>query len=162
MERWTWDETAIRLRIQNHEETEFGYDMLCKEYEDLSTIQIRRADIIFKETLSVELGGVTCVLHHIGGPHSPDSTICLIPEDGVLFLGDSYGKDMMGLDWDYNPNDREHFRRTLHALPYARDKIVDYCKYLMDMDFTVCVGGHTDPMSKESLLTYIAQQPVSG
>ena len=44
--------------------------------------------ITFKDTLSVDLGGVTVSLSYLGPAHTNDSIIALVDQDGVLFAGD--------------------------------------------------------------------------
>ena len=60
------------------------------------------ADILFDQTLTVELGGLTCQLIHLGGEHSEDSTAVYCPQEGVLFLGDGLCQEMFHGEWSYD------------------------------------------------------------
>lgn len=94
MQTWSWDDASRKNRLDRGVKIAFCHETILREYPDPSQIQIWTADIIFDACLSLDLGGVTCELIHVGGPHSGDSVICYIPSDGFVFLGDSYGKDL--------------------------------------------------------------------
>ncbi|MNI69256.1 hypothetical protein D3C73_1249930 [compost metagenome] len=66
------------------------------EYGDIRTIATGSPEIIFNGNLTVDLGGVTCELRHVGGDHAADSCILYVPEDKVLFLGDALGPSVYG------------------------------------------------------------------
>ena len=54
-------------------------------------------DIVYKDSMEIDLGGVTCVLRSVEGSHTDDSTIIYIPKEKVMFLGDCiYGKYFKG------------------------------------------------------------------
>ena len=46
------------------------------------------ADVVFDHGLELRLGGVTVHVSHVGGDHSPDSSVMWVDPDGLLFLGD--------------------------------------------------------------------------
>jgi glyoxylase-like metal-dependent hydrolase (beta-lactamase superfamily II) len=52
------------------------------------TIEVAPADIVFKDGLDIELGGVSVRVRHVGGDHSADSSVMYVEPDRVLFLGD--------------------------------------------------------------------------
>ncbi|OKP85700.1 MBL fold metallo-hydrolase [Paenibacillus sp. P32E] len=66
------------------------------EYGDNRNITVVKPDIVFTESINVDLGGVTCELSHVGGDHSADSCILHVKEDNVLFLGDALGPSVYG------------------------------------------------------------------
>jgi glyoxylase-like metal-dependent hydrolase (beta-lactamase superfamily II) len=45
-------------------------------------------EIVFDDGVEVDLEGVTGQMIHVGGDHSPDSSVVFIPEERVVFLGD--------------------------------------------------------------------------
>lgn len=51
-------------------------------------VEVAPADIIFRDELEFDLGGVTVRVCHIGGDHSADSCVIHVEPDGVLFMGD--------------------------------------------------------------------------
>jgi glyoxylase-like metal-dependent hydrolase (beta-lactamase superfamily II) len=52
------------------------------------TVEVAPADIVFHDGLDIELGGVTIRVRHVGGDHSPDSSVMYVEPDRLLFLGD--------------------------------------------------------------------------
>ena len=52
------------------------------------TVEVVPADIVFEESLEIDVGGVTVHVQHVGGDHSPDSSVMFVEPDRVLFLGD--------------------------------------------------------------------------
>jgi glyoxylase-like metal-dependent hydrolase (beta-lactamase superfamily II) len=51
-------------------------------------VEVAPADIVFEETIEIDVGGVTVDVRHVGGDHSADSCVMFVRPDGVLFLGD--------------------------------------------------------------------------
>lgn len=72
------------------------------EYGDVTTIKVMPPDILFTDSITIDLGGVTCELRHIGGDHSADSCLLYIKEDNVLFLGDALGPSVYGGPMKYS------------------------------------------------------------
>jgi glyoxylase-like metal-dependent hydrolase (beta-lactamase superfamily II) len=66
------------------------------EYGSPRVITVDTPDIIFNGSITVDLGGVTCELSHVGGDHSADSCVLHVIEDKVLFLGDALGPSVYG------------------------------------------------------------------
>jgi len=52
------------------------------------SVEVAPADILFQEGLDIHLGGATVRVRHVGGDHSPDSSVMYVEPDRVLFLGD--------------------------------------------------------------------------
>lgn len=134
MQKWEWSGEAMAERIKSGEDIEFCSDMIAKEYEDRSQIAIKTADVLFEDALTLDLGGVTCKLVRIGGPHSSDSTIVFLPEEKIVFLGDCAAQDV------YN------------GWVYDQEKLIKLMHDLSALDFDLCVGGHCEPWTKEMLL----------
>lgn len=47
-------------------------------------------EVTFTEHHRIALGGVIVELEHVGGGHSPDSTVVRVPSERAVFLGDCY------------------------------------------------------------------------
>ena len=73
MTSWKWDDRSMQERLESGEDIEFCHHMVKREYPDRSIITVKTADIVFSDTLTIDLGGVTAELSHIAGPHSEDS-----------------------------------------------------------------------------------------
>jgi glyoxylase-like metal-dependent hydrolase (beta-lactamase superfamily II) len=52
------------------------------------TVEVVPADIVFRDGLDIELGGVTVSVRHVGGNHCAESSVMHVEPDHVLFLGD--------------------------------------------------------------------------
>lgn len=89
-----WHDEGLEQRVQNGTEIPFCRDMIRAELpESNRRVTIRPADMVFEDTLLLDLGGVSCEIVHVGGEHAPDSAVIYAyPSDnragGVLFLGD--------------------------------------------------------------------------
>ena len=86
---YDWNDVALDARVEAGTEIAFCRDMIKAELPDRSVLTLRTPDIVFNEFLGIDLGGVRCELHHVGGDHAADSSVLYVPEDKVLFLGDS-------------------------------------------------------------------------
>jgi glyoxylase-like metal-dependent hydrolase (beta-lactamase superfamily II) len=42
----------------------------------------------FEDEVQIDLGGITCIIKHVGGDHADDSVVIYIKEEKILFLGD--------------------------------------------------------------------------
>ena len=141
----------MQRRLQTGEDILFCDDFIRKEYKgDLSAIpQFRTADILFEETKTLDLGGVTAQLIHVGGPHSEDSVVCYVSEEKFVFLADSAGKDLYGIPWDYDPNDQAASDLAMERMPDDPVRLRKYRKALEQLDFKRCLKGHA-PCSSRS------------
>lgn len=132
MATWEWNDAAVNERLQSGEEVPFCAEMMRREYDgELGRIRVRPADVLFDEHIVVALGGVSCELLRVGGPHADDSVICFVPEEKALFLGDFSGE-------------------ALHPEPKSvyRDKLREGIAMLRAIDFAVAVEGHWTHESK--------------
>ncbi|MGN8938411.1 MBL fold metallo-hydrolase [Bittarella sp. HCP28S3_D9] len=102
MAGYTWDDDALARRVAQGEEIAFCAENIKREFGAQRAIAVQGADILFDQTLTVELGGLTCQLIHLGGEHSEDSTVVYCPQEGVLFLGDGLCQEMFHGEWSYD------------------------------------------------------------
>ena len=151
MARWKWDDEAMAERLATGEEIVFCDEMVKREYPDRSQIKVIPADIVFDGSMKIDLGGITCQLIHIKGPHSSDAIVCYIPEEKFMFLGDSNGKDLYGKPWHFDIEHEEDFMDEIAKVPYDKDLVDNYLNLLNTLDFDKCIGGHADIMTKEEL-----------
>ena len=89
-----WSDAALDERVAAGTEIAFCRDMLKAEMPDRSALVIRPPEIIFEDQLTLDLGGVTCSIMHVGGDHAHDSSIVAVPDDRVAFLGDCFYDDL--------------------------------------------------------------------
>lgn len=85
---YDWSDAALDQRVASGEEIAFCADNIKLELPEPRDVKIALAEIIFRDSLEIDLGGVTCRLQHVGGDHSRDSCVAFIERDRVLFLGD--------------------------------------------------------------------------
>jgi len=85
----------IRARTQVNEIDEFGMQMadVFRRRSDamrelLEGAQFRKADIVFDDQYSLDLGGVTVKIFAMGSNHTPGDTVTLVEQDDVMFSGD--------------------------------------------------------------------------
>lgn len=89
------DEELERL-VQEGTISEGSAEHIRLEYGSPRVITVCPPDLIFSGSITVDLGGVTCKLNHVGGDHSADSCVLHVIEDKVLFLGDALGPSVYG------------------------------------------------------------------
>ena len=136
MQKWQWDDASMRKRIEMGEDSEFCFIHICKEYPDRSLIRVEQAKISFTGEMKIDLGGVTAVLKEIVSPHAEDCVVIFVPEDGLLFLGDSYCAVPVGEDWIYD-----------------KELLGEYINWLEGEDFKIAIKSHQPPQTKAELLT---------
>ncbi|MBR5310398.1 MAG: MBL fold metallo-hydrolase [Oscillospiraceae bacterium] len=149
--KWNWDDASMEERIQNREDIVFCSEMIKREYPNRDEIKVVGADLVFDGSIKIDLGGVSCELIHAKGPHSEDSVICFIPEDKIMFLGDSNCKDLYGKPWDFDIEHEEDFLENIAKIPYDKELVQEYLSLLDNFDFELCISGHCEPFSKNEL-----------
>lgn len=108
-----------------------------KEYDECDCLNIVLSDIAYSNEMIIDLGGITAKIFHTVSPHSEDTTCIYVPEERVLFLGDSTSEDFF--NDGYMDKDKLNFLiRTIHSID---------CQY--------CVLSHCEPLEKEDLLYYL-------
>lgn len=147
----SWKDADIQKRVQEGSEIEFCYQKMKREYaKGTEKIKVVPANMEFKRSKTLDLGGVTVILSHVGGPHSNDGVVCYIPQDKVLFLGDSSGKDLYGKPWTFDIDHEEDFEKNVGEIPYDKDILKAYLEKLGTFDFDTCVYGHSEPCEREA------------
>ncbi len=116
MAGFDWSDAALDQRVADGTEIAFCRDMLKLEWPDRSSLVIRPPGIGVMSQIDVDLGGVTACFIHVGGDHSPDSSVVHIPEDRVMFLGDCLGDDL-----HHGPR-----RLTTTLFPALLDRVLSY------------------------------------
>jgi glyoxylase-like metal-dependent hydrolase (beta-lactamase superfamily II) len=94
MSEFDWSDAALDQRVRDGLEIEFCRDMIKAELPNRSRLFIQPPEIAISERVSVDLGEVSCKLIHVGGDHSHDSMVALVPEEGIAFLGDCIYEDL--------------------------------------------------------------------
>ena len=107
---YSWDDDALKARVQQGLEIEFCATAIQKEFGANRSIHITLPTLTFKDELTIDLGGVHAVMKHVGGDHAADSVVVYIPEEKVLFLGDALYANLYAPSWRMTPE------RTMHLI----------------------------------------------
>ncbi len=112
MTTYTWDDAALDARVAAGLENPFCRDMIRAEMPSRDALVVRTAEVVFRNRVEIDLGGVRCLIEHVGGEHANDSCVVYIPEENVLFLGDCLYGDIEG---EYS-HDAEAFAELVGTL----------------------------------------------
>lgn len=127
-----YDKDSLMKRIQEKKEISFCSENILKVYGDAGEgIHIVPASLLYEQELTLDLGGVTAVLHHFPSDHSDDATSIFIKEDRVLLLGDAMCEEF-------------YADRPFHT-PEAVLAQFDYIDSLGDIDWYLL--SHAVPMN---------------
>lgn len=141
MQNWGWTENDMNIRIENRVDTEFCKNNIIKEYDSLDEIKVVTGDIIFKNELTINLGGIECFIKHIQSPHTDDSVIVYVPSEKIVFVGDADCGDYTNLNGKYD-----------------KLKLKSYIDFIQTLDFDKYVIGHDEMESKETAMRYLYEQ----
>jgi glyoxylase-like metal-dependent hydrolase (beta-lactamase superfamily II) len=83
-----WSDEALEGRVASGETSPQHAANVKAELPSPRRVRIAHADIVFRDGVRFELGGVRVEARHVGGDHADDSTLAFVEPDGVLFLGD--------------------------------------------------------------------------
>lgn len=91
-----WSDETLERLVHEQILNEGSSSDIKLEYGDKRNITIVEPDILFKDSIRVELGGVSCEVQWVGGDHTSDACYVYVQEDQVLFLGDALGPSVYG------------------------------------------------------------------
>ncbi|MFC7687769.1 MBL fold metallo-hydrolase [Ureibacillus sp. GCM10028918] len=129
---FSWSDEALAERVKEGIEIEFCAKAIKEEFKDHRDIKIVLPDVTFEKRLEIDLGGVTCIVQHVGGDHASDSVIVYIVEEKILFLGDCIYPNL------YSPKINYTIEETLRLL-----------EELEHFDADTYILSHQMPLSKE-------------
>jgi glyoxylase-like metal-dependent hydrolase (beta-lactamase superfamily II) len=84
-----WSDEALDARLAAGEVTQFHVDNVRQELPSPRDVSIAPADIVFSDSLTFDLGGVTVRAQHLANDHTDDGCVLFVLPDRVLFLGDA-------------------------------------------------------------------------
>ena len=152
---WHWDHafgmhrisglSAANVRTEHHlkemaeeislsgTERFFSIDpSIGKEYAGGEPVVIVGPDIVFDGAMTLDPGGIRVQLITSVSPHTDDSTLVFIPEEKVLFLGDSTSGEFP--TWEADPEKKAALLGTLNKIDADR-----------------FIHGHWEPVSREQI-----------
>lgn len=140
MSRWTWSLPAMEERLRTGEDILFCHECILKEYPDLSAIRVSPGQVVYQDSLILDLGGVHAHLLRLENSHADDCSIVFVPEEKVVFLG------------DITCDDLHHQPPCIHQSRFAALR-----RSLTELDFSLAVDGHNECVStKEEVLKDMA------
>ncbi|TCS93230.1 MBL fold metallo-hydrolase [Hazenella coriacea] len=135
---FTWADEDLDQRVKEGVESSFCAEMIKKEYGPNREISIVTPEITFPSKLEIDLGNIHCLVEHVGGDHSSDSSVIFVKEEKVLFLGDCLYPDLYA----------EQPRYTVDQVLSLLDKLESY-------DANIYVLSHELPLSKSQFQGYV-------
>lgn len=92
-----WSDEGLDRRVAAGQVSAQEAADVKRELPSPRTVEVAPADIVFRDRLEIELGGVTVRVRHVGGDHSAESSVMFIEPDRVLFLGDCMYESPVGV-----------------------------------------------------------------
>ena len=83
-----WSDAALDARVATGQASPQHAANVKAELPSPRTVEVAPADVVFRDGLDVELGGVTVRVRHVGGNHCAESSVMYVEPDRMLFLGD--------------------------------------------------------------------------
>ena len=111
------------------------------EYNDFREVDIVLPDIIYEDQIRLDLGGVTAIARKTVNAHSKDGSVIFIPEEKVVFLGDSMYTELVGPDWIDHPELVEQYYHELEKL-----------------DFDTAFPAHTEHISRKQMFSELKER----
>ncbi|AYE53437.1 MBL fold metallo-hydrolase (plasmid) [Priestia megaterium NCT-2] len=101
LQELSWEDQYLDQRVEEGTEIPFCSEAIKKELGDCRDVFLPLPDITFDNRMTVNLGGVNCLIEHVGGDHAADSCIIYVLEEKVLFLGDCMYANLYSKNWSY-------------------------------------------------------------
>lgn len=87
--------------------------------------------------LLLDLGGLTARIFYTVSPHSEDTVCIYVPEEKILFLGDSICEDFFNDGY------------------MDKEKLQNLIDMISETDCVYCILSHAEPLTKDDLLRYL-------
>ena len=109
---FSYDNRSLKSYVNTNQMSAMCMNIIQADMPNRDSFKLKSPDIIFENTLTIDLGNKLCILEKIKSTHSEDSTVIYIPDEKVIFLGDcAYGT---------TTNSLFHFKQSL-LLPMIKD-----------------------------------------
>jgi glyoxylase-like metal-dependent hydrolase (beta-lactamase superfamily II) len=110
--RYSLDDRSLQIYVDSNQMSTMCMKTIQTEMPNRDSFKLNSPDIIFENTLTIDLGNKVCILEKIKSTHTDDSTIIYIPDEKVIFLGDcTYGT---------TTNSLFHYKQSM-LLPMIKD-----------------------------------------
>jgi len=84
-----WSDEALDRRLAAGEVSQFHVANVKQELPAPRDVRVAAADVVFDDSLTLELGGVTVGARHLANDHTDDGCVLFVEPDRVLFVGDA-------------------------------------------------------------------------
>ncbi|CAG9607574.1 MBL fold metallo-hydrolase [Pseudoneobacillus rhizosphaerae] len=110
--RYSFDDISLQQYVKSNQMSTMCMKTIQTDMPNRDSFKLNSPDVIFENTLSIDLGNKVCILEKIKSTHTDDSTIIYIPDEKVIFLGDcAYGT---------TTNSLFHYKQSM-LLPMIKD-----------------------------------------
>lgn len=134
LQAMTWDDKSLDRYVEEKVFSEFNVSCIKNQIPDRSSFSIGDLDVMFEDSMEIDLGGITCIIKHVGGDHTPDSSIVYVPEEKVMFLGDCiYGSRYNGV------------------YGYTKEKLHPMIEYISSYEAEHYIISHEELFTKEQI-----------
>ncbi|MFP4385113.1 MAG: MBL fold metallo-hydrolase [Spirochaetia bacterium] len=131
-----WNNAGLDKMVENGIMSPFNAECLRREMPNEAERIIGPVDRQFTDTLEIDLGELHCLIEHIGGTHTEDSSVLFVPEQKVLFPGDCiYGRRING---EYG---------------YRLEELIQMTEKLRSYDAEYFLVSHEEPMKRDEFFS---------
>jgi glyoxylase-like metal-dependent hydrolase (beta-lactamase superfamily II) len=110
--RYSFDDRSLQQYVKSNQMSTMCMKTIQTDMPNRDSFKLNSPDVIFENTLTIDLGNKVCILEKIKSTHTDDSTIIYIPDEKVIFLGDcAYGT---------TTNSLFHYKQSM-LLPMIKD-----------------------------------------
>lgn len=139
LQKLSWEDKELDERVEAGIEIPFCADAIKLELGNERNVILPDPTIIFEEQIELNLGGVTCIIEHIGGDHSADSNLIYVAEEKTIILGDCLYANLYAEKWHY----------TIEKMGKLLEKIE---KYDAEIYF---LSHHPGPLTKDEFSSFV-------
>lgn len=141
MSSWEWSPQLLDRYVEEDRIPLFCRPHIINEYPDITKISVCPADISFKDEMTLELGGLKCVIKTIVNPHTPDGSVVYVPSEKVIFFGDCLCEELVRDQWIDN-----------------KEKLAQMLEELEKLDFEYGLEGHFLPKRREQIFKELRER----
>jgi glyoxylase-like metal-dependent hydrolase (beta-lactamase superfamily II) len=134
-----WSFSYIEDEIRDSPERAIGLRNIARVMDEWRGFRITVPTVTFTAGLQLYLGDLLVEIEHVGGHHSPDSSVVRVPGEGVMFVADAY----------YPPT--PDYRQPGDTLDYGL-----IARLMDDETIQQVVDGHGEsPLSRKAVLALL-------
>ncbi len=115
------------------------------EYASYRDIRVSLPDEVFEKEKTLLLNGLEVKAMEVNSPHCHDAVLIYIPEDGVIYAGDSSAGDF-----------------STPEISYDRVRLKEYTDVVLSLDFSVFLHSHRQPLDYEGTKRFLKEARERG